>query len=145
MERGKLLNRELFFDQLNYEVKRARRYQNFFSLLRLKLSRIPGYDNGNGAGLKNCYQTLSNLLIEELRESDILGCIESDQMVILVPYADLSALGLFRSRLEDSLKYYEFRKKGYEIQIDPLCFPVDGTDATDFVEKLQEEMKTSLA
>jgi GGDEF domain-containing protein len=145
MERGKILNRELFFNQLSYEVKRARRYQNFFSILRLKFTRIPGYENGNGAGLKNCYHTLRNLLMEELRESDILGCIEGDQMVILVPYADLSALGLFRSRLENSLKYYEFRNKGYEIQIDPLCFPLDGTDAADFVEKLQEKIKTSLA
>ena len=134
MERGLILNRELFLCLLDLEVKRAIRYQDFFSILKLKLSRLPGYENGKG--LQTCYQALSSLLIEELRESDILGSLEDDQLAILLPYADLSQSSLARSRLEGSLKYYEFKDKGYEVMTDLICFPMDGTDTADLIGKL---------
>jgi GGDEF domain-containing protein len=145
MEKGRILNRELFLDRLNVEVKRARRYQNFFSILRVRLSRLPGYQSANSAGLQKCHLTLSNLLMEEVRESDILGHIENDQLAILAPYAELSSLEFFRARLEEILKCYEFNNKGYEVQIDPLCFPLDGTDAADLIGRLQEWRSPSSA
>ena len=134
MERGRILNRKLFLYLLNLEVKRAIRYQNFFSILKLKWCRLPGYENGKG--LQTCYQNLNCLLIEELRESDILGSLEDDQLAILLPYADLSDCGPFRSRLEGLLKYYEFKEKGYEVMTDLICFPTDGTDPTNLIRKL---------
>ena len=134
MKKGLFLKRDLFLNQLDLEVKRAIRYQNFFSILKLKLVRLPG--NENGKGLQTCYQNLNCLLIEELRESDILGSLEDDQLAILLPYADLSDCGPFRSRLEGLLKYYEFKEKGYEVMTDLICFPTDGTDPTDLIRKL---------
>jgi len=143
MERGRILNRESFLNLLKFEVRRARRYQNFFCILLLKLSRISGYENGDGNSLQSCYQTLTQLLLEDLRDSDILGSLENNQMAILIPYADLLAIGPFRSRLESNLKYYEFEDKGYEVTMDLFCFPVDGTDTADLIGKLQEQMKPS--
>jgi GGDEF domain-containing protein len=134
MERRRIPNREMFLYLLDLEVKRARRYQNFFSILKLKLSRLPDYENGKE--LQTCYQTLRHLLIEDLRESDILGSPGDDQLAILIPYADLSAGASVRSRLEGSLKYYEFKNEGYEVIIDQISFPMDGTDTPDLVRKL---------
>ena len=134
MKRRRIPNREMFLYLLDLEVKRAIRYQNFFCILKLKLSRLLEY--GNGKGLQTCYQTLRHLLIEELRESDILGSLGDDQLAILIPYADLSAGGSARSRLEGSLKYYEFKNEGYEVMIDQISFPMDGTDMPDLVGKL---------
>ena len=132
--RGRIMNRELFLNMLDLEVKRARRYQNFFSILKLKLSPLPGSENGNG--LKTCCKTLSDLLIEELRESDILSSLLDDQLAILIPYADLPAIGLLRSRLMGSLEYYDFKKRGYEVMAELICFPLDGTNTADLIEKL---------
>jgi GGDEF domain-containing protein len=134
MERRLIVNREMFLYMLDLEVKRARRYQNFFCILKLKLSRLSDYENGKG--LQTCYQTLRHLLIEELRESDILGSPGDDQLAILIPYADLSAGGSVKSRLEGSLKYYEFKNEGCEVIIDQISFPMDGTDMPDLVGKL---------
>jgi len=131
---GRIVNKDLFLNRLDLEVKRARRYQNFFSILRLKLSPLSGIENGEG--LKDCRRALSNFLAEELRESDILGFLVDDQWAILIPYADLSAIGLLRSRIMGSLENYEFNKKGCAVKTDLICFPIDGTNTADLIGKL---------
>jgi hypothetical protein len=47
-ELSRILNQEIFLYLLDLEVKRARRYQDFFCILVLNLNRIPSHDNGKG-------------------------------------------------------------------------------------------------
>ena len=131
---GRILNHEIFLYLLDLEVKRARRYQNFFSLLILTLVQLSSVDNGRG--LHTCYSQLSHLLREEFRESDILASLAEDRLVALLPYADVSAGGKARSHFEASLEYYDFKKEGYEVRIDQLCFPMDGTDTRSLIKKV---------
>ena len=131
---GRILNREIFLYLLDLEVKRARRYQNFFSLLILNLVQLSNKDNGKG--LHNCYNQLSHLLREEFRESDILASLGENKLVALLPYADVSAGGKARSHFEASLEYYDFKKEGYEVRIDQICFPMDGTDTRSLIKKV---------
>jgi diguanylate cyclase (GGDEF)-like protein len=130
---GRILNRDLFLFLLNLEVKRARRYQNFLCLMLLKIKQFS--QEGDGGGLQACNRTLSNLLAEEIRESDIVGSFELNKLVVLLPYADEKAGACVKSRFEDTLKYYDFKSKGYEIMIDQVCFPVHGTDTMDLIRK----------
>ena len=134
MAAGRILSRELFLHVLDLEVERARRYQNCFGVLWLKLSQLPGQEKRKG--LQECYQSLSNWLRGELRESDIVGSLGDDQLVALLPYADLWGSGDVRSRLEGSLKYFDFKNAGYEVMIDQICFPKDGTVTEDLVRKV---------
>ena len=129
MEGRRISNREMFWYLLDLELKRGMRYQNYFCLLTFKLYRI--HDHANGKELKTCYQALSHFLIEELRESDILGSLGEDQLAILLLYADPSVGGLVRSRIEDSLKCNAFKDQGYEVMINQICFPRDGTDTAE--------------
>jgi GGDEF domain-containing protein len=130
---GRILNRDLFFYLLDLEVKRARRYQNFLCLVLLKIKQFT--QEGDGGGLKTCFQTLSDLLLEEIRESDIIGSIELDKLVILLPYADAKAGDYVKYRFEDALKFYDFKSKGFEIMINQVCFPIHGTGALDLITK----------
>ena len=130
---GRILNRDLFLFLLDLEVKRARRYQNFLCLMLFKIKQFSKEDNGGG--LKACYQTLSDLLMEEIRESDIIGSLELDRLVVLLPYADVKAGTYVQSRFEDALKYYDFKNKGFEIMIDQVCFPINGTDTMDLIRR----------
>lgn len=130
----RILDREVFLHLLDIEVKRARRYQNFFSVLILKLVQHSRKDDGSG--LLNCYNQLSHLLREEFRESDILGSLGQNKLAALLPYADLSAGGQAKSHFEASLEYCDFKKEGYEVRIEQLCFPVDGTDTRDLLKKV---------
>jgi PleD family two-component response regulator len=131
---GTFLNRGSFLRMLDLEIKRARRYQNSFCVLILKLSPVPGQEKGKG--LQKCYHSLSIWLKGELREIDILGSLGDDQLAALLPYADLSGSRRVRSRLEGKLKNLDFRNDGYEVVIDQISFPKDGT-VEDLSARLQ--------
>jgi GGDEF domain-containing protein len=130
---GRILNRDLFLFILDIEVKRSRRYQNFLCLVLFKMKQFS--QEGNRGGLQACCRKLGHLLMEETRESDIIGSLKLDRFVVLLPYADMKAGAHVKSRFEDALKYYDFKKKGIEIMIDQVCFPVNGTDTMDLIEK----------
>ncbi len=134
---GRILKRDLFLFLLDLEVKRARRYQNFLCLVLFKIKQ--SFREDSRGGLKECYQTLSDLLMEQVRESDIIGSMELDKLLVLLPYADSQAAAHVKSRFEDALKYYDFGSKGFEITIDQVCFPVNGTDTIDLIRKASED------
>ena len=133
---SRILNRDLFLFLLELEVKRARRYQNFLCLMLFKIK--PFAKEGDGGDLKACYQTLSDLLMEEVRESDIIGSLELNKLVVLLPYADGKAGTHVKSRFETALKYFDFKSKGLEIMIDQVCFPIHGTGVTDLMGRALE-------
>jgi len=128
------LTRETFLYFLDLEVKRSRRYQNFFTILVLKLAEVP--DRENGDGLRACYRRLSHLLAEEMRDSDILGAVGEKRLAVILPYADLFSGGHTRSRFESSLQFYDFKKDGYQVVVEQLCFPRDATDTSDLVRRV---------
>lgn len=134
---GRILNRELFLFLLDLEIKRARRYQNFLCLLILKLK-----ENSNGEGRWDrsfCFEILSDLLRTEMRESDILGTIGEGELCIMLPYADESSGKLVQSRFEETLKYFNFRNRGYDILINQVCYPVQGTNMADLIKRVSEK------
>lgn len=133
----RILNKNLFFYLLDLEVKRARRYQNFYCILLLKLIRLSNHDDVRG--IQSCFQIVANLVIEEIRESDTLGSLGENNLAILLPYADIFAGEHAKSRLEDSLKYYDFKSMGCEVMINQVCFPTNGTNSIDLIKKVSEK------
>jgi len=130
----RILNRNLFLFILDIEVKRSRRYQNFLSLMLLKMKQFS--QEGDRGGLEVCSRKLGHFLVEETRESDIIGSLELGRLAVLLPYADMKAGAHVKSRLEDALRYYDFNKgKGIEITIDQVCFPVNGSDTMDLINR----------
>jgi hypothetical protein len=123
----------MFLFLLDLEVKRARRYQNFLCLMSLKIERCA--KDGEEANFLSCHRTLINLLMEEIRESDVIGSLELNKLIVLLPYADAKAGAYVKSRFEDVLKYFDFKNNGFEIVVDQVCFPVHGTDTTDLLKK----------
>jgi len=128
---GRILSRDLFLFILDIEVKRSQRYQNFLCLMLFKIKQFS--EQGDRGGLQACYRKLGHLLMEETRESDIIGSLELNRLVVLLPYADVKAGAHVKSRFEDALKYYDFKSKGIEIMIDQVCFPVNGSDTMDLI------------
>jgi GGDEF domain-containing protein len=133
-EVDRVLTREVFLHFLDLEVKRSRRYQNFFSVLILKLDELPNHDNRKA--IQACRGRLTRLLAEEVRDSDILGAVGEKRLAVLLPYADLMAGGNTRSRFESSLRFYDFSQDGFRVVIEQVCFPRDGTDTSDLVRKV---------
>jgi len=134
---GRILKWDLFLFLLDIEVKRALRYQNFFSILVLKLVRSSCSSNGDG--LQACHKLLTGLLTDEIRETDIIGYLGEDKFIVLLPYADVSAGNLVRFRFENLLKYYDLKSNGYETAIRQISFPMNGTSTVDLIKKAMEE------
>ena len=130
---GRILNRDLFHFVLDIEVKRSRRYQNFLCLMLFKIKQFS--QEGDREPVQACCQKLGDLLMEETRESDIIGSLKLDRFVVLLPYADMKAGAHVKSRFEDTLKYYDFKSKGIEVMIDQVCFPVNGSDTMDLIQR----------
>ncbi len=133
-ELNRVLNREIFLYLLDLEVKRSRRYQNFFCVLILKLDELQ--DRNDEKRLQACYRRLANLLAEEARDSDVLGTLGEKRLAVILPYADMSSGSNTRSRLESSLQYYDFTREGYQVMVEQVCFPSDGADTSDLLRKV---------
>ena len=134
---NRVLNRESFLFLLDHEVKRARRYQNFICLLLLKLQ--PFSKNDNDTDFQDGHRMLSNLLMEEIRESDIIGSFGKNQLVVLLPYADILAGDHAKCRFEAVLKCFDIESKGYELLIEKICFPKNGTDPVQLIREALEK------
>ena len=134
---GRILKWDLFLFLLDIEVKRALRYQNFFSILVLKLVRSSC--GSNGEGLQACLKLLTGLLTNEIRETDIIGYLGEDKLIVLLPYADVSAGNIVKFRFENLLRYYDLKSNGYETAIRQVCFPMNGTSTVDLMRKAMDE------
>ena len=131
---NRILNRDLFLYLLDLEVKRGRRYQNFLSILILDLIALS--KENDGVDLETSFQMLSTLLTDEMREADIFGALGENRLVVLLPYADISAGSQAKSRFESVLKDYDFKNKGYEVRIHQVSYPMNGTNTHDLMEKV---------
>ena len=130
----RILDREQFLFFLDLEVKRARRYQNFFSILILKMAHISSHENEGRSQIGQ--RSLAHLFQDGLRESDILGSLAENRLVVLLPYADQNAGGGAKIRVEGDLQYYDFKNEGYEVTIDQVSFPKDGANIADLEKKV---------
>ncbi len=127
---SRIVSRDLFLYLLDLEVKRARRYQNFLCLLLLNFDQSPIASEAN---LPSCHEIFSNLLMDETRETDILGSLGEKTLAILLPYADNAAGTHAKARFEGALKCFDSERKGYRIRIEQVCFPINGTDTNDLI------------
>ncbi len=128
---SRIVSRDLFLYLLDLEVKRARRYQNFLCLLLLNFDQSP---TASETKFQSCHETFRNLLMDETRETDILGSLGEKTLAILLPYADSAAGNNAKARFEGALKYFDSERKGYRIRIDQVCFPINGTDTNDLIK-----------
>lgn len=130
----RILDQHLFFFLLDQEVKRARRYQNFICLLHLKVHKVA--EGGLAEDLRTCHETLGDLLSVEMRDSDLLTPLGEDRWLVLLPYADLQTGKKAKARFEETLRYFDFKKRGFDIAIDSWVFPSHWTDKEDLFHQL---------
>lgn len=119
---------------MDLEVKRARRYQNFFAVLILELSKM--VSAAKEGDLEGSRRKLMQMTMEELRESDVISRIGGQRVAVLLPYADGAAAGHAKLRCEGMLKLYAFGEEGYQVKIEAVCFPNDSTDTAELLQRI---------
>lgn len=125
--------REDFLHLLDLEIRRARRYQNLFGVLRFELHN-PGGGGTRRQG-KNL-KTLLELLREEIRETDLVGQTKKNEIMILLPYCDSLGSEVVYRRLNGLIRDFHFGDDELKIISGSVCFPMEGTDMTEILNKL---------
>ncbi len=129
---GHVFNRQSFLFLLDLEIKKAQRYQNYLSLLSLTFDHLnPSLGKNPSISLK----TLANLLMDDLRETDVIGQSGANRLLVMMPYADMAGAHQVRERLEQILQDYGFGAKGLTIEIGEVCFPTHATNIDDLLRK----------
>ena len=128
---GEVLNRESFLFLLDLEIKKARSYHNYLSLLSLTFSHLdPLSEENPSISLK----TLANLVKSELRDIDIVGQGGGNRLLVMLPYVDMSGAHTVRERLEKMLYEYGFGKHGFMIEIEELCYPTHAVNVNALLQ-----------
>jgi hypothetical protein len=128
---GYPLTPDLFLYLLDLEVKKARRYQNFLSVLILELTARSTGEGKNDLSASS--QRLAASLSGEIRETDVFGLLGDGRLGVILPYADGAAAIHVKSRFESMLRYFDFDDRGWDVQIHQACYPDDGTDTEDLL------------
>lgn len=137
--RHSVLN-DVYFDYfLDVEIDRAKRYQNYVSVLNIKMDN----DDSN---LNEKF--LAPFLSEELREADIIGYNkEEGYYSVILLHADLENTKGVGERLRNKvITYASLDDRKNTISIGAACCPVHGGDpknlkehAKKMLQKAQEE------
>ena len=127
---GNVLNRRSFLFLLDLEIKRARRYRNYLSLLSLTFSHL---DPSPAENPSISIKTLAHLLKDALRDTDIVGQDAANRLLVMLPYADKEASHKVRERLERCFQGYGFGGNGFTIEFDEVCFPTHATTFDDLL------------
>ncbi len=128
-----LFARQDFFRFLDLEIKRARRYQNFFAVMRFEL---------RGEGVKKAkiqakgLEPLIKLLRGEIRETDVIGQTKKNEIMIILPYCDSSGADIVKIRLNNLVEDFRSGKGEFKIKSGLVCFPMEGTDMAEILTNL---------
>jgi len=97
---GRVFNRQSFLFLLDLEIKKAQRYQNYLSLLSLTFDHLnPSLGKNPSISLK----TLANPLMDDLRETEVIGQSGANRLLVMLPYVDMTGTHKVREKLEQIL------------------------------------------
>jgi len=132
---GNVFNTESFLFLLDLEIKRARRYRNYISLLFLTFGqRAPP----PGENPSVSFKTLVHLARDELRDTDIVRQSRANRLMVMLPYADMAVAHKVKERLKKFLQNHGFGRKGFKIDIEEVCFPTHATYTNDLLRMAGE-------
>jgi len=133
--------RDDFYRFLDLEIKRARRYQNFFTVIRFEMLA-----EGKQWTQKQekRFKSLANLLREEIRDADVIGQTWDNEIMIILPHCDQSGANVVQTRLNGVIKDFHFGNNDFKINSDRVCFPGEGTDMPEILKKVSAHNTDSL-
>ncbi len=135
----RIFAREAFLQFLDLEIKRARRYQNFFSVMRFELCD----DNGKGTKRQTkSLRSLIELVTGEVRETDVVGRTTNNEIMIILPYCDSSGADVVNTRLNSLIRDFHFGNRGVKVNSGLVCFPVEANEMTEILNRLKEKPQT---
>ena len=140
-----VLERDFFEYLLNLEVQKAVRYLYFFSLLVIQpkgnnKDQAPGQD-------ESIAKTISQLIRNEIRGTDVVGRIGEDRFFVILHQADFQHARGIGERIRLRIGNYSFVFKDQESRktasMGGACFPTHANDMDGLVARTEEMLNKS--
>ena len=134
-----LYNRGYFEDSLSGEISRARRYDTEFSILFLDLDDFKKVNDtlGHLAG-DFVLKKVSNLIIKEKREEDVVARYGGEELVVILPETNKVNTIIKAERIRKKIQDMPLVFDGQKIQISVsggiATFPQDATEANKLIQ-----------
>jgi diguanylate cyclase (GGDEF)-like protein len=141
-----LYNSRYFFEQIEYEVDRAKRYHSPLSLVFFDLDHFKSVNDNHG------HLTGSRLLSEvgaivqrNIRKADKAARYGGDEFVVILPHTEKSGAKRFAEKLLKELRTTKFfSNSGAHLNVSGsfgvAAFPEDSTTATELISAADEAM-----
>jgi diguanylate cyclase (GGDEF)-like protein len=110
------------------ELRRARRYAAFVSLISMDLSHVDGKgDIENFAGLDEFMKSLRQLVRSSIRDTDIIGSSGGKRLLLLLIDTPLEGAEVLSERLQKSIRYFMCNNikspLNWRVPMKRYCFP----------------------
>lgn len=128
----KVLERDVFQYFLDLEIKKAMRYQYFFSLLIIEPDLTA--DSGIRAEI---LKTMAELIKEEVRTTDVIGRMGENNFYVILPHAETSNTLSVAERIRSRIESYTFTRRNggakETISVGGACFPTHANELGNLV------------
>ncbi len=136
-----LFNRRHFFENLEKEVQRARRYQRVFSLLMLDLDDFKGYNDTYGH-LKGdeVLKDVARLLLANTRRADVVARFGGEEFVVLLPEINAQGAAVVAEKIRMAVEGHPFPGRHTQpggaltVTLGLAGYPADSEDALELVD-----------
>ncbi len=147
-ELTKLYNRRYFFERLEKEVERAKRYQRKLSLLMIDIDHFKNYNDtfGHLHG-DDVLRQIGQALEKNLRKVDVIARYGGEEFLALLPETDKKSAKRVGEKLRKAVEKADFHSKVSElgpgkiaITIGISAFPDDCQDALELLDLADKAM-----
>jgi len=121
-----LPNRSWFFDRLDEEVDRARRYGNKLSLVMVDLDHFRQVNDSFGHPLGDlALAEVARLLAANIRTSDVVARYGGEEFMIILPEADAGQAAQAAEKLRMVVEVNDISLEGPEVKVTISCGVAD--------------------
>ncbi|MEJ2545449.1 MAG: diguanylate cyclase [Calditrichaceae bacterium] len=137
----KLYNYRYFMQELERETNRAKRYNQIFSLFMLDIDKFKNYNDtyGHPAG-DRILQTISKLLLKNIRSTDTLARYGGEEFVVILPGIEREEALALAEKLRNLIANHSFFNEEIKqdckitISIGISCYPEDNESASELIK-----------
>ncbi len=142
-----LFNRRHFFDQLEKEVQRARRYRRVFALLLLDLDAFKGYNDTHGhLQGDEALKEVARLLLASTRRADIVARFGGEEFVVLLPEVPAPGAAVVAEKIRTAVATYPFAGRHTQpggqltVTLGLAGYPTDAEDGLELLDRADRAM-----